>query len=415
MPNWLLMAGFRHIVVHFKKYGRKHRFLYFVSFMLLFWSIFDGIISYISPLVLVDEGYSNTMMGIIIASSSVAGAVFDFLLSKFLGSAHYRRLYLILFAICFIYPLVLWQAKTIPIYLIAMAIWGLYYDILHFGNFDFVSREMEPDEHASSFGVINAFKSIGYLIAPIILGFVVTDTLDYKPFVLSWIFLVLAAVFYVVLYFITKRSGLKREKGELTKPISFKKEIAIWKKLGVAFLPMLFFTMILTMQDAVFWTIGPLFSETISGFGIYAGIFMTAYTLPTLIFGWFADIIVEKFGRKNSLYFSFAISSLLLALFVFFDNTLAFIVLIFFSAVFSTITWALEGSVYTNYIDDHRANEKEVEGLGDMSVNFGYILGPILAGFFADKVGYIGAFTVMGIVGVFASMGIYFITDKHRT
>ena len=406
------MAGFRNLVTHFRKYGRSHKFFYTACFMLLFWSVFDGIISYISPLVIVDEGFTNTAMGAIIGSSSVAGALFDFLLSKYLRSSHWRRLYIVLFAICFVYPLILWQAKTVPIYLIAMAIWGLYYDLLTFANFDFVSRETATNEHHESFGIISVFKSLGYLLAPIIVGLVIADNLDWKPFALSWIFLLISFVFLIVMTVMHKRKNGDKISEHIYKPLSFVKEIYLWKKLGKYFLPFLLFALVLSMQDAFFWTIGPLMSETFTQFKPFDGLFLTMYTLPTLIFGWFVGHFVDTFGKKKTALITFGLSFLFLSFFAFFDHPLLLLFLIFFSSSFSTITWAVEGGLIADYIEDHETVEKEVEGLEDTSINLGYVFGPMLAGFAADKIGYLKSFSLLGLIGIITLFIISIMTSK---
>lgn len=404
------MPGLRRVFIHVRKYGLSHKNLYFVSLMLLFWSIFDGIMSYISPLVIVDNGFSNTLMGIIIGSSSVAGALFDFLLAKFLTNTHWRRLYLMLFAISAFFPLVLWKSSVIPVYILAMVVWGLYYDILTFGNFDFISREMKPSEHASSFGVISVFKSLGYLIAPLIVGVVIADSLDWQPFALAWVFLGIGFIFYLFLSFLNRHS--KSEKGEIVKPVSFAKEVFLWRKLGKAFLPVLIFTVVLTMQDAFFWTIGPLMSETFAQLKFLDGIFLTMYTLPTLIFGWLVDGFIKKWGKKKSMFYSFGLSSLLLSGFAFTQNQVLLLVLIFFSSALTTVTWAVEGGIFANFIEEHMRMEKEVEGVEDMSVNLGYVFGPVMAGFFADKIGYFNTFALVGAIGFFTSVVVYFTTKR---
>jgi MFS family permease len=379
--------------------------------MLLFWSIFDGIISYISPLVIVDEGFTNTAMGAIIGSSSVAGAIFDFLLSKYLTSAHWRRLYIALFAICFVYPLILWQAKTVPLYLIAMAIWGLYYDLLTFANFDFVSRETPSDEHHESFGVISVFKSLGYLLAPIMVGFVIADKLNWKPFALSWAFLLTSFVMLIIMNVMYgKKNGGSKE--HIYKPLSFIKEIYLWKKLGIYFLPFLLFALVLSMQDAFFWTIGPLMSETFTQFKPFDGLFLTMYTLPTLIFGWFVGHFVDTFGKRRTALLTFGLSFLFLSFFAFFTHPLPLLFLIFFSSAFSTVTWAVEGGMIADYIEDHEGVEKEVEGLEDTSINLGYVFGPMLAGFAADKIGYFGTFSLLGVIGLTTLIIISVMTSK---
>jgi MFS family permease len=397
------MKSFNHLITHFRTYGIKHKFLYSTSLMLFFWSIFDGIITYVTPLVITESGYSNTIMGIIIGSSSIAGALFDFLLSKYLQTSSWRRLYLIMFAVCFVYPLILWQSKIIFIYLIAMALWGLYYDLLSFGNFDFVSREMQTDENASSFGVMGVFKSAGYLLAPLIVGLVIAEFVDWKPFVLAWIFLIIAFIIFIGFYLQGKKRGVKQERLPRYRPKGFLVEINLWKKIGKILLPFLSFTMLMSMHDSFFWTIGPILSQTFVDFKPLDGLFLTAFSLPPLIVGWFVDKFQNFLGDKAN-FKSYIISSIFLISFAFFRNPLVLLFIILISSTFSTFTWAIEQGMYADRIEDAFNREKEIAGLVDFSVNLGYIFGPILAGFLSDKVGYFNTFALLGIFGLLVTL-----------
>jgi hypothetical protein len=78
-----------HIVQHLRTYSLKHTPLWAVSLMILFHSLFDGITAYTVPFVLLDAGFSKAEMGLIYASSSGAGALFDIILSKFLKNTHF--------------------------------------------------------------------------------------------------------------------------------------------------------------------------------------------------------------------------------------------------------------------------------------------------------------------------------------
>src|SRR3989339_2013023 len=100
------------------KKGQK--ILYSAGMLLMFWAVFDGILAYILPVLITDLGYTATQMGLLIASSNIFGALFDFVLAKFITNTNYRRLFLVIYGLCFIYPLLLWQAKTIPLFLISM-------------------------------------------------------------------------------------------------------------------------------------------------------------------------------------------------------------------------------------------------------------------------------------------------------
>jgi len=367
--------------------------------MLLFWAIFDGIISYITPIVINESGYSNTIMGIIIGSSSIAGALFDFILSKYLQNSSWRRLYIVMFVICLVYPLVLMQSKIILVYLIAMCLWGLYYDLLSFGNFDFVSRELLPEEHSSSFGVMGVFKSSGYLLAPLIVGLTLGEILDWKPYVIAWIFLILAFIFFIALYIQGKKGRLKTERLVQYRPKGFLLEISLWKKISGVLLPFLVFTMLMSMHDSSFWTIGPILSETFTEFRPFDGLFLTVYSLPPLLVGWFVDRF-KRFAGTGASFKSFTVSSTLLIGFAFFKHPLILLLIIFISSIFSTFAWAIEQGTYADYIDDSLPREKEIEGLVDFSINIGYIVGPVLAGFLSDKVGYFNTFAALGAISV---------------
>ena len=41
----------------------NNRHIYLLSFMILFWTLFDSIMTYITPLVITKQGFSDTIMG----------------------------------------------------------------------------------------------------------------------------------------------------------------------------------------------------------------------------------------------------------------------------------------------------------------------------------------------------------------
>ena len=93
------MSTFRHIYYHWRQYGNSHRPLYAMAFMILLFAVFDGMTSYITPLLITEKGISKTAMGFILGSSSLAGALFDFFLAKVLKNPHFRRVFLMMFVV----------------------------------------------------------------------------------------------------------------------------------------------------------------------------------------------------------------------------------------------------------------------------------------------------------------------------
>jgi len=386
--------------------------LHAVSLMLLFFALFDGIVSYLTPLIITQAGFSNTMLGIIIGSSSVAGALFDIYLSKYLKSTHFRRMYLLMFIFCFLYPLLLWNAKTIWLYLIAMAIWGFYHDLKTFGNFDFVGRKIKPKEHASSFGIMWVFKQVGYILSPIIAGFVIGNLIDLRPIFLMYFYLFTAFIFYLLLVFITRKNQLDYIKVNIHKPLSFLLEIHLWKRIGKLLLPVLILTTLLNIVDSFFWTLGPLIAQKMDIIKPFNGLFIAAYTLPTILVGWFVGSITNKLGKKRTAYITFLMGSATLGLFAFVQTPLLLIIIIFTSSIFMSISWPAINGAYADYISESSKVEKEIEALENFSGNAGYVIGPIIAGILSDHIGYGHAFTLLGFTCAAITIILLKITPK---
>ena len=57
---------------------------------------------------------------------------------------------------------------------------------------------------------------------------------------------------------------------------------------------------------------------------------------------------------------------------------------------------ALNGA-FSDYLVESANREREIEALGDFYTNIGYVVGPMVAGLLADKVGIAGSFSYLGI------------------
>ncbi|MCJ7792695.1 MAG: MFS transporter [Candidatus Marinimicrobia bacterium] len=406
------MPNFTHLLVRLKTNQFSHKLLYYCSLLIFFWALFDGIISFVTPLVITEKGLSKTTMGLIYSSSSIFGAIFDFLLSKFLKNTHWRRLFMITFAICFGYPFLLSQANSIYLFVFCMGIWGLYYDIQNFAMFDFLSRKSKPEEHSSSFGVISVFRSLGYLLAPILAGLLIGQLVGANPFWFAFGFLLISFVFYLLLFKSSKKEKSDPSELKSYKPINFLVEFHLWKKIGVILFPVLIFTMFLYIFDAFFWTIGPLYSQDFKQFSGFGGLFMTMYTLPTLLIGWVVGPITSKFGKKRTAFISFMISSVFLLTLFLWKNPFIILTVILISSIIGSIAWPAIKGAYVDYIAESFKYEREIEGLCDFFTNIGYIIGPVMAGFLSDKIGNSGAFSILGVGGIIISFILFFITPK---
>lgn len=374
--------------------------IFLFSLVVFFWTLFDATLGFITPLLIAERGFSLGMIGLIIGSSSVTGAIFDFIICKLFKNSDFRRMLLMMFVLCIFYPLVLSRAETLWIFLFAMAMWGIYFDFYSFSVFNFVGRYTKKDEHAESFGVVQIFRALGAMIAPFIVGFLIFDMIDQKPFILSWIFLGIGFILFCVLLILMRKNMVNdKMKDHVKKQKSFFVEIYLWKKLGKIMTPVLCITFFLTFVDAFFWTLAPLYIETLD-MGKFGGIFLTAYILPSIFVGWFVGGLTHNFGKKDTALLGIFIGSTILMSFVYVTSSIGVLVVVFLASCFLSIASPSISAAFADYISESPRFDGEIEGIADLSANSAYIVGPIVAGILANFLGIPAAFSILGLIGI---------------
>jgi predicted MFS family arabinose efflux permease len=379
--------------------------------IVVFWAIFDGTFSYLIPIFFSEIGLTKTQIGLIISTSSLFGATFDFLLSKLFKNTHYRRLFLFFYIFCSIFPIVLWSSsKLLFLSIIAMAIWGLYYDLMNFAIFDFIGNHSKSN-NSQRFGMVSIARSVGISIAPILAGALIVNMVTFTPFLIALVFLFISFLFYLVLI------KLSLKDTQVTLPLrcrsDFTKEFSIWKKIGFIIFPVLLFNIFISSFDAAFWVIGPIFSQNFPGFKDFGGLFMLMYTIPSLLTCWFVCKINKKFGKKKTAFVAFLIGNIILFPLSIIKAPLLILIVVFFSSLMVSIAWPSMNGAYGDYIYESEKYDREIEGLSDFSTNFGWIIGPIFAGLIADNFSVGSTFSFLAAFNILISIILLIVTPKH--
>ncbi len=403
------MHSLYHVVAHIQTYGLKHKLLFTVCFMLLFWALFDSMLTYILPLKIVESGFNKTQMGAIISSSSLAGILFDLLLSRFLRSPNYRKIYASVFILSLMFIVLLQGATEIWTYVLSMVIWGFYWNLLNFGNMDLVSKTASASERSSAFGVIDVFVALGYLLTSIIAGIVVGEVITVVPFIFSGVMLGISFLFYLVLA--VHKHSFKQITIEST-PVDWPHQLQLLFKIGKQLLPVLVMTTMTCINQSFFWTIGPLVAEHVSDLGELGGLFLSSYLLPPLLFGWFVGSVTQKYGKKRTAVTAFLLSSVVISTLPLAQNGYVLLAVVFISATFSSFVQPSLLGTYADYISESKTVEKEIQGLNDLFYNIGWVLGPILAGLCADLFGNKQSFAAFGVMGILTALLIMKIMPK---
>ena len=275
-----------------------------------------------------------------------------------------------------------------------------------------MSHRSENEEHSASFGFLEVFVSLGYLLAPMIAGFLVFETVGTAPLAAAVMFLAISAVLLVLLLAATRHIPhyCTHKRHQL---LPFVKEVRIWRKLGHRILPVLTVTLLLNIVDGFYWTIGPLFASTLTDLGRFEGVFMASHTLPALFIGWIVGSITIRYGQKKTAIAALFFGSLILCSFLFIYNEYMLIVVNFIVAFCTALAAPSIAGAYADYITEAGGIATEIETMEDLSTNSGYVIGPIMAGVLSDLLGYKIAFACLGVAGVCITLLLWHIVPKR--
>jgi MFS family permease len=177
-------------------------------------------------------------------------------------------------------------------------------------------------------------------------------------------------------------------------------------------LPMLLVSLMLSTANAFYWTAGPLFSETL-GLGHFSGLFLASFIAPALIVGWLIGGITRRFGQRQTAVGALFFGSLIVISLGFIENTSTLVVVNFVASFILAAAYPAINGAFANFIAEAPRIETEIETIEDSSVNLGWIIGPILAGFSSDMLGYHYTFVLLGVIGALVAIIVWRIMPRY--
>jgi len=382
------------------------------SAIILMITLGDAIVSYIAPGFIQSQlNNSGTLMGLIIAISSIVGAVSDFFISKWFKRSKFGFFLRLTFIFSFGFPLCfLLFPASVPIFIVAMIFWGIYYELIGFASSQFIVEYTKKDNNALAWGIILAFKSLGYTVGPLIAQLLVNKS-DTLPFIVAVVFILIGLFGFGTLQKSKKIHPEPKIEKDMPK-LSFKNELKIWKVLIIGLWHVLLFTFVLSLIDSTFWTTGTVLSEQLTNKGAPAGILLVLYVVPSLFVGVFAGKISKAIGKKRAAFITALISSILLILAGLSDNVTILLVLIFLSSIFISISWPEISGAFSDYGQRLDGSRNDLIGVSGLTTNIAYIIGPVITGVLSDYIGAQKTFSVIGAITLVISLLMLFVVPK---
>lgn len=382
-----------------------------VSFVLFFVYLGDGILSDWVPAFIQSSMSSSLLMGIIISFSSVVGFAADLIFPQLLKGLKTRKLILMAIGSSLVFcGILLWSVSwpLVILFLMAMAVWGVYYEFLGFGGQQFVSESVPATARSGAWAIIGTFRSLAYFLGPIVGSWLTINRNNNEVIVAAVICVGIGYLFWLISGRGSKDSIVETEHTH----INIFEESKHWKTLFEHVWPVLTISLVMGIVDATFWTTGTVLSDNLAKNGWWGGMFLPMYMLPMIFMG----VLVARWGvykgKKKIAELFMLIAGVLLSL-IGWRTELWFLLLMSFGVGATlSVAWPLTDAVYSDIVARMGREGKHMMGLSGSTISLAYIVGPVLVGFIANKVGEVKTFELVGIGMAFVAVVLLLVTPK---
>ncbi len=378
--------------------------------------IAESTISYYFPIVVERNLDSNLLLGIVMASSSIAGIFLDIITPKlfkkqswklfiFLGTSLSVGVTILAYSGQKFFPFIL--------FILASIVWGIYYELLFFGYRAYIVKESKVYSYSRNWGIINAFGSLTVMIGPVLGAYLINSP---ELFLFTLLLLQLVSLVIFLSIFVNRKSHYSsKHQNEIVVDSKFK-TVKVWIRLGWLLKTVILTSFSVSIMHATYWTIGGLFGEELAkDSAIPEFLIMTIYGLALLVGSFAISAIAPRWHKKKIAQASLVISGITMSLISLSNDKATIITLIFLSTSVLGVADSLRESIFSDLAARGEFTEMHILSLSGLSTSLSYIVGPILIGIISDFANYQNAFGIMGIsVAIFATLLLLITPRKIR-
>ncbi len=380
-----------------------------LGIILFFVFLSDAILSFWVPNFVQDVFKSSLTMGLVLSFSSIIGFGSDLIIPQVIRGVTVKKLILLGILTSLSFSLLLMGSNLAPyilLILMSMAVWGIYYELLGFGEQQFIAGSTPLKFHSAAWGLLSVFRSLAYFLGPILAGFFLL-----RGQTIALLFAVLFALVALLILVITRGHHDRPLEVDVHK-VNLIQELKYWETLFVHVWPIILLSVFMGLIDATFWTTGAVWSETLAKKNFWGSLFLPSYMLPSLFMGF----VVAKWnvfdGKKKMAEKFLLLSGVFLAFLGISDSIFWQLACVFVSSILLSVSYPLTDAVYSDVISRMGKEEKHLIGLSRSTISLAYIVGPIFAGFIASQVGERMTFSVVGIVVVVVAVFLLITTPR---
>jgi len=379
------------------------------SLILFFIRLSDSIIAFWAPNQIQNSLNNPIIMGAIISFQSLVGFASDLVFPKIFKTVHTRRLFFWAILISALTSVALASSTLKPIiaiFIVTMTLWGIYYELVNFANFQFMSTSIPGNMRAAAWGFTGIFVNLAYFLGP----FIATKLLSSGILITQGTIIIFLVAALIIL-------SVGKKKNETSETVDFGSanpllELKHWATLSKAVWPALTIGLLLGFIDATFYTVGAVWTEKLSLVNPWGVWFLPLYLLPSICLGiplsnWRIENgkkkLAEKFlGVAGVFFILIGINSSI-------QWQLAMVAL---AASAVAVCYPLLEGVYTDILTRMGSEKKDMIGLTGSALNISYIIWPVFAGLISARVGERMTFSWLGVIILVSSLILLLVTPR---
>jgi MFS family permease len=318
---------------------------------------------------------------------------------------------IILFAINIL--LFLFSKNSIFLLFLATNIYGVAFDLFSITTYKGAFDNSLKKDKARNISFLESFYNLGLLLGSLIAGFIVAYNLNNAAYLCLGILL-----FLLVIVLMIGKEKITHKKLSLT--TGYKETFFELKNLGFIGVFLIFILIFINTWDGFFFVFEPIFAKKFSGYFIneliIGGILLAIYTLPSILLERTFGKLEDKYGKKWFIVYGLLLSSFFIFVIQMTDNVIITAISIFLLSLgFFAIAKPASECLYET-IAENKFGKKHIgnyAGVIEMTLSIGFLLGPLLGGFFLSRFGDFNlAFRIFAIFTmILASLSIFVIKD----
>lgn len=357
---------------------------------MLFIYLGDGVMSYFAPVVMEETLGGTTKMGLIMAISSVAGLITDVLFAQFFPSKKTLFFQRTLLGLAFFFPLSFFISLNPIVFVMAMVWWGISYEAMMFTTYHAIHESVSRAHHAWAWGIVSIIHNIALAAGPLI-ATVSYDRHQLLPAAIAILFQGTAVALYFSYLFIFKfKNTLDVPVGmevEAEHARTLPQQLKIWQLLDRKLWPLLGFFTLYYLLDSAIYAVGPIYAEKLKLIHPWGGAFVSLYAVPGIFVAVLVPWLSRPFGKKRLAYGMGLIAGVCLLAMSMMSGVLGILGSLLLAASALAIFHPAMTAVFEDYVARAEIVANDLISLTSITSSIAYVIGPIINGYLAERLG----------------------------